>query len=117
MAVLSYGNRHSRKLCPAIRLGAWDPGSAPPVPTAQQRYPKRSQLASRKAAGDDRILLHETPRRVFVGCLENGDAGVPGAECWADEDQQACRERALERLEMDRPNRTLVVGHRRREVV
>src|SRR4051794_18170960 len=47
---------------------------------AEQRQPERSQLASRKAADEHRVGVHDFQGGVLVVSLEDGDAGIDPAE-------------------------------------
>ncbi len=62
-------------------------------------------------------IAHEQIVAVLVGRLEDRDPGVPVPQGRADQDQPAGRELTLEPLEMDGPDRLLLFGHRRCEVV
>src|SRR5580692_7309263 len=87
------------------------------VSSAQQRYPERADFPERVAAADHRILLHDLPRGLLVGCVEDDQAGVDRSQGRAGEDELAAGQQALQPLEMLCPDGLLIGCHRRSEVI
>jgi hypothetical protein len=50
------------------------------VASSHERDAKRAKLAAGVAARHNRVVLHDLPRRLLVGSLEDGDAGVDRTE-------------------------------------
>src|SRR5262245_46705450 len=87
------------------------------IASTQQRNTTRTELPARIAAGDHRVFLHDLPRRVLVGRLENRNARVDRAERRPDEHDDALVEQTLEALEVHAPDLALLVRHGLGEVV
>ena len=87
------------------------------VSSPQQRYPERADFPECVAVADHRILLHELPRGLLVGSIEDDQAGVDRAQRRAGEDEPAVTQQALQSLEMLCPDGALVGCHRRGEVI
>jgi hypothetical protein len=87
------------------------------VSSAQQRYAERADFPERVTAADHRILLHDLPRGMLVGCLEDDQASVDRSQGRAGEDELAAGQQALQPLEMLCPDGLLIGCHRRSEVI
>jgi hypothetical protein len=87
------------------------------VSTAQQRDAERPELAASVAAADDRIIHHDLPRSLLVGCLEDTEAGVDRAKGRARDDELAVGKHLLQPLEVLGPDRLLFGRYRRGEVL
>src|SRR5213082_2074886 len=87
------------------------------VSSAQQRYPERADFPACVAAADHRVFLHDLPRGLLVGSIEDDQAGIGRSQRRAGQDELAAGQQALQPLEMLGPDGLLLGCHRRGEVI
>ena len=83
----------------------------------QERYPKWADFPACVAAADHWIVVHDLPRGLLVGSIEDDQAGIDRSQGRAGEDELAAGQQALQPVEMLCPDGLLLGCHRRGKVI